>query len=105
MRSVVVAGIGQTKFGKFLDRSVRSLAEEALDRCLRDAGLSTERIGVTYFANALSGLITGLSGLLALGVGPNRVLRLCPAAPAHSHSAGASTASRTTTRARAPIRI
>lgn len=59
MRSVVVAGIGQTKFGKFLDRSVRSLAEEALDRCLRDAGLSTERIGVTYFANALSGLITG----------------------------------------------
>ena len=59
MRNVVVAGIGQTEFGKFLDRSVPSLAEEALDRCLRDAGISIDRIGVTYFANALSGLITG----------------------------------------------
>ena len=59
MRNVVVAGIGQTEFGKFLDRSIRSLAEEALDRCLRDAGISIDRIGVTYFANALSGLITG----------------------------------------------
>ena len=59
MRNVVVAGIGQTDFGSFLDRNVRSLAEEALDRCVRDAGLSIDRIGVTYFANALSGLITG----------------------------------------------
>jgi acetyl-CoA acetyltransferase len=30
MRKVIVAGVGQTVFGKFLHRSVRSLAEEAL---------------------------------------------------------------------------
>src|SRR6201982_1134059 len=59
MRKVVVAGIGQTAFGKFKDRNVRSLAEEALQQALRDAGIDASRIGVVYFANALSGLITG----------------------------------------------
>src|SRR6478672_12303894 len=59
MRKVVVAGIGQTAFGKFKNRSVRSLAEEALQQALKDAGIDASRIGAVYFANALSGLITG----------------------------------------------
>lgn len=59
MRSVVIAGIGQTAFGKFLERGVRSLAEEALASALADAGLQPEHIQMTFFANALSGLVTG----------------------------------------------
>src|SRR5882724_12723934 len=59
MRGVVVGGVGQTVFGKFLDRSVRSLAEEALQLAASDAGVDLERIEIVYFANALSGLITG----------------------------------------------
>ena len=59
MRGVVVAGIGQTVFGKFLDRSVRSLAEEALQLAVSDVAIDPERIETIYFANALSGLITG----------------------------------------------
>jgi acetyl-CoA acyltransferase len=59
MRGVVVAGIGQTVFGKFLDTSVRSLAEEALQLAACDAAIDPERIEIVYFANALSGLITG----------------------------------------------
>jgi acetyl-CoA acyltransferase len=59
MRKVVAAGIGQTPFGKFQNRSVRSLAEEALQQAVKDAGIDALRIGVVYFANALSGLITG----------------------------------------------
>ena len=50
MRKVIVAGIGQTAFGKFLDRNVRSLAEEALQATLKDAGVDASRIGVVYFA-------------------------------------------------------
>jgi acetyl-CoA acetyltransferase len=59
MRKVIVAGIGQTAFGKFLYRNMRSLAEEALRHAAQDAGIDTSRIDVVYFANALSGLITG----------------------------------------------
>src|SRR5258708_36721838 len=59
MRKVGVAGMGQTAFGKFKDRNVRSLAEEALQTALKDADVDASRIGVVYFANALSGLITG----------------------------------------------
>lgn len=59
MKSVFVAGIGQTVFGKFLDRNVRLLTAEALNLALGDAGIAPGRIGMTYFANALSGLITG----------------------------------------------
>jgi acetyl-CoA acyltransferase len=73
MRKVVVAGIGQTPFGKFKDRSVRSLAEEALQQALKDAGIDASRIGVVYFANALSGLITGqetIRGQVALRYTP-----------------------------------
>lgn len=59
MNPVFVAGIGQTAFGKFLERGVRSLAEEALATAAADAGIDPARIAATYFANALSGLITG----------------------------------------------
>jgi len=73
MRKVVVAGIGQTAFGKFKNRSVRSLAEEALQQALKDAGIDASRIGAVYFANALSGLITGqetIRGQVALRYTP-----------------------------------
>ena len=59
MRRVIVAGIGQTAFGRFLERNVRSLAEEALGDALGDASLDAQRIGATFFSNSLSGLITG----------------------------------------------
>jgi acetyl-CoA acetyltransferase len=59
MRKVVVAGIGQTAFGRFLPRSVRSLAEEALQKVVSDAAISQSDIETVFFANALSGLVTG----------------------------------------------
>lgn len=57
--NVVVAGIGMTRFGKYLDRGVRSLAEEALTEALKDAGIEAKDVQTAYFANAVSGLITG----------------------------------------------
>ncbi len=56
---VVVAGIGMTRFGKYLDRGVRSLAEEAVNDALKDAGIEAKDVQTAYFANAVSGLITG----------------------------------------------
>ena len=57
--NVVVAGIGMTRFGKYLDRGVRSLAEEAVTAALKDAGIEAKDVQTAYFANAVSGLITG----------------------------------------------
>jgi acetyl-CoA acyltransferase len=59
VRTVIVAGVGQTAFGQFHDRNVRSLAQEALDIAFKDAGLDPSRVETTFFANSLSGLITG----------------------------------------------
>ncbi|MCK1513205.1 thiolase family protein [Bradyrhizobium sp. 190] len=56
---VAIVGIGMTSFGKFLDRSVRSLSEEAVRTALEDAGITSERIERIYFGNAASGIITG----------------------------------------------
>jgi len=57
--NIVVAGTGMTRFGKYLERGVRSLAEEAVAEALKDAGLEPKDIQTAYFANAVSGLITG----------------------------------------------
>ncbi len=54
-----VVGVGSTSFGKFMDRSIRSLSEEAVGNALADAGLSTADVDRVYFGNAAAGLITG----------------------------------------------
>lgn len=58
-RRVAIAGVGITLFGKFLDRSVRSLAEEAVRNAVADAGIDAARVERVYFGNAASGLVTG----------------------------------------------
>lgn len=69
MRNVVIAGAGMTRFGKFLDRGVRSLAEEATREALEDAGASPGDVEMVFFGNAVAGLITGqemIQGQVAL---------------------------------------
>lgn len=58
-RNVYVAGIGMTPFGKFPDRNLKSLSQEAVHGALEDAGASTDAIEGAYVANAVAGLITG----------------------------------------------
>ena len=59
MRDVVVTGVGMTRFDKFLDRGVRSLAEEAVRSALEDAGVEPAGVQIAFFSNAVGGLITG----------------------------------------------
>lgn len=59
MRSVVVAGVGMTRFAKHPDRGMRSLAEEAVEKALADSGIAPEKVQAAYFGNAAAGLITG----------------------------------------------
>src|SRR6266540_41031 len=59
MRDVFIAGTGMTAFGKFMDSSVRSLAEEALAEALRDAQAAPGDIEMAFFSNATAGIFTG----------------------------------------------
>lgn len=59
MRDVIVAGIGMTGFGKFMDRNLKSLSEDAVGAALKDAGTKASEVDQVIFANAAAGLITG----------------------------------------------
>src|SRR5450755_2217663 len=51
MRPVAVVGIGKTAFGAFPDRTLRSLAVEAGETCMQDAGVSPSQIEAFYLGN------------------------------------------------------
>jgi acetyl-CoA acetyltransferase len=52
MREVYVVGVGMTRFAKHLDRNIKSLAKEATDGTLADAGVNKEQIEAVYFSNS-----------------------------------------------------
>ena len=59
MRDVYIAGAGMTAFGKFMDSSVRKLAEEATAEALRDAHATPGDVEMAFFSNATAGILTG----------------------------------------------
>ena len=48
-----------TRFGKYLDRAMRDLAEEAVRNAVQDASLDIQEIQAAYVSNSVAGLITG----------------------------------------------
>nr|WP_242128232.1 thiolase family protein [Sphingobium sp. Sx8-8] len=63
MSDTVIIGAGMTPLGKHLDRSVRSLAAEAVTAALDDAGLGKERIDAAWFCNTRQGALEGQHGV------------------------------------------
>ena len=59
MRQVAIIGGGMTRFGKFLDRSLKDLGREAVEEALRSAGMEKSAIETAVVGNAAAGLITG----------------------------------------------
>jgi len=59
MRQVAIIGGGMTRFGKFLDRSLKDLGREAVEEALRSAGMEKSDIEAAVVGNAAAGLITG----------------------------------------------
>ncbi len=69
MERVFVIGVGMTRFGRWLDRSVKDLAREAVTMALADAGCEQRAIGAAFFANAAQSAVEGqymIPGQLAL---------------------------------------
>jgi acetyl-CoA acetyltransferase len=59
MRKVAVVGAGMTKFGKHMDRSLKSLGKEAVESAMKAAGVEMPVIEAAIVGNATAGLITG----------------------------------------------
>ncbi len=57
MREVYVAGAFVTPFGKFLDRSLRSLAQQATAGVLADAGAEPAAVDAVFFGNVGEGAL------------------------------------------------
>jgi acetyl-CoA acyltransferase len=58
MREVFVVGVGMTRFAKHLDRNIKSLAKEAVDKTLTDACIGKEKIEAVYFSNSNWGYLS-----------------------------------------------
>jgi acetyl-CoA acetyltransferase len=57
--SVYVVGVGMTQFGRHIERPLTSLAQEALDAALRDAGAELSDIQEAYYSGVTQGPLQG----------------------------------------------
>ena len=58
-QNAIIAGVGMTRFGKHLDRSLSSLAHEAIGEALKDASVEAREIEAAWAGNAAAPLVTG----------------------------------------------
>ncbi|GAB6094221.1 thiolase family protein [Desulfatiferula olefinivorans] len=75
MRDVFIIGAGMTRFGKYPDRNMKSLADEAVKNALAHGGMDKKDIAMAAVGNAYQGLVTGQESirgqvvLRAMGIG------------------------------------
>jgi acetyl-CoA acetyltransferase len=87
-----IAGVGMTRFSKFLDRGLKSIGAEAVEAALKDAGIDKSDLQAAWVGNAAAGLVTGqecIRGEVVLrGMGIGRI----PVVNVENACASASTA-------------
>jgi acetyl-CoA acyltransferase len=65
---VALVGAGMTRFGKYPEDSIKTLAAPAVQQALADAGLEPGDIDMAFVANAMAALITGQVSVLGQSV-------------------------------------
>jgi acetyl-CoA acetyltransferase len=58
-RTAYVLGVGMTRFGRHVDRSMKSIGGEAVAGALEDATVGVDAVQAAFVGNAVQGLITG----------------------------------------------
>jgi acetyl-CoA acetyltransferase len=56
MGKVYIIGVGMIRFNKYPDKTVISMAHEAIDLALKDAGLTKEDLNAVFFSNTFWGM-------------------------------------------------
>lgn len=96
--NAVIAGVGMTRFGKMLDRGLKSIGAEAVQAAIADAGIESGAIEAAFVGNAAAGLVTGqecIRGQVVLrsaGIGKIPVVNVenaCASASTALHQAAA----------------
>jgi acetyl-CoA acetyltransferase len=64
MRRVSIIGVGMTRFGKWLERSMENLGSEAVWNAIEDANVSPKDIEMAYVGNGLAPQLTELKGTI-----------------------------------------
>ena len=59
MRDAHIAGVSMTKFGKFLDKSLKDHTGDALHAVLKDAGCNGKSVEAAFFGNCVQGHMEG----------------------------------------------
>jgi acetyl-CoA acyltransferase len=64
VRQVSIIGVGMTRFGKFLERSLQDLGREAVWNAIEDANVPVKDIELAYVGNGLGPQLTELKGTI-----------------------------------------
>jgi acetyl-CoA acyltransferase len=65
---VALVGVGMTRFGRYPEDSIKTLAGPAVQEALADAGLDIGEVDMAFVANAMASLITGQVSILGQSI-------------------------------------
>ena len=92
MNNIYIVGVGKIRFNKYPIESVRSMAEQATELALKDAGLDKSSLQAVYFANSFWGMFDKQDSIrgqvIMRGMGIDKI----PVTNVENACAGASTA-------------
>jgi len=92
MKDTYIIGVGMNRFGKHVDETVKSMAQDVIQECIADAGLKKEDIQAGYFSNTFWGMFDNQHSIrgeiVFRGLGMDKI----PVVNVENACAGASTA-------------
>ena len=59
MSKIYIVGVGMTRFGRHIDRSLESLTGEAIDVALKDAGCEKADLQTAFYSGTTQGHLQG----------------------------------------------
>jgi len=92
MTGAYIIGAGMIRFGKYPDKSVRSMAEDATRLALQDAGLNKEDLQAAFFSNSFWGMFANQHSIRGQVVMRGMGIDKIPVTNVENACAGASTA-------------
>ena len=92
MNNVYIIGLGMIRFNKYPDSDVRTMAHEAVNLALADAGLDKKQIEAAFFSNTFWGMFAGQQSIRGQVILRSMGIEAIPVTNVENACAGASTA-------------